>query len=71
MADRYHVKADGGIRFGIKRGWALSQKGLVANFLRVFPAKFKLDIPAAGGTASVTLVAPRTARFAPGSMDAL
>ena len=34
----------------------LSQKGLVANFLRTFPAKFKLDIPAAGGTASVSLI---------------
>ena len=34
----------------------LSQKGVVANFLRTFPAKFKLDIPAAGGTASVSLI---------------
>ena len=34
----------------------LSQKGLIANFLRVFPAKFKLDIPRAGGMASVSLV---------------
>ena len=34
----------------------LSQKGLIANFLRVFPRRFKLDIPAAGGMASVSLV---------------
>ena len=34
----------------------LSQKGLIANFLRVFPRRFKLNIPAAGGTSSVSLV---------------
>ena len=34
----------------------LSQKGLIANFLRVFPRRFKLDIPAAGGMSSVSLV---------------
>ena len=34
----------------------LSQKGLVANFFRVFPRRFKLDIPAAGGTSSVSLI---------------
>ena len=34
----------------------LSQKGLIANFLRVFPRRFKLDIPAAGGTSSVSLI---------------
>ena len=38
----------------------LSQKGLVANFLRTFPAKFKLDVPAAGGLASVSLVKRNT-----------
>ena len=34
----------------------LSQKGLIANLLRVFPKRFKLNIPAAGGTSSVSLV---------------
>ena len=37
----------------------LSQKGLVANLFRVFPRRFKLDIPAAGGTSSVSLTAAR------------
>ena len=37
----------------------LSQKGLIANFFRVFPRRCKLDIPAAGGTSSVSLVAQR------------
>ena len=37
----------------------LSQKGLIANFLRVFPKRFKLDIPAAGGKASVSLIRQR------------
>ena len=34
----------------------LSQKGLIARFLRTFPRRFKLDIPAAGGTSSVSLI---------------
>ena len=34
----------------------LSQRGLIGNFFRVFPRRFKLDIPAAGGMSSVSLI---------------
>ena len=37
----------------------LSQKGLIANFFRVFPRRFKLDIPAAGGMSSASLLRQR------------
>ena len=33
----------------------LSQASVIASFLRTFPARFKLDIPQAGGTASVSI----------------
>ena len=34
----------------------LSQRGLIGNFFRVFPRRFKLNIPAAGGMSSVSLI---------------
>ena len=34
----------------------LNQKSVIASFLRVFPAKFQLDIGKAGGKSSVSLI---------------
>ena len=52
------LKQVGGFEIASREA-GLSQKGLIANFFRVFPRRFKLNIPEAGGLSSVSLISRR------------
>ena len=52
---RNFLKQSGGFAIASREA-GLSQKGLIANFLRVFPRRFKLNIPEACGMSSVSLI---------------
>ena len=52
------LKQVGGFEIASREA-GLSHKGLIANFFRVFPKRFRLNIPEAGGLSSVSLIRRR------------